>query len=498
MHKLKTILQDIFAVDLRSLALFRILFGVCLMIDVSYRLFFVTDFYSDLGVLPRDILISKFMNIWEHSIFLMSGQSGVIAGLMIITIISAFCLTIGYYTRTAAFICWIMTVSMQTRLGMILHGGDDVFRVLLFWMQFLPLSACYSVDGYINKIKVTEFRHVSFGGAGLIIQLLSVYFFSGIIKWHPVWHTEGSGVYYALSLDQFATPLGAYIVQFYGLTRWMSFLTLFFEIVAPLLFLSPIAFLRRRTLIAFSFIGFHASLILTMELGLFPWLCMSAWTAMLPASFWQKVRLQEMFARLRPIGEFLQKLQITAPVPLLKSTWVLNGISLVFIVLITSWNIFEIDKLRLEKPYTLRMVMSLAEMYQRWNMFAPFPRKDDGWYVIEATKFNGEVFDPFQKDHKLLYEKPKNVSATYKNSMWRKYLTNLWMQNNYNHRLYFGRYLCRNWNMRQATKDTKIKTIYIYFMLEMTPIPESDVEQEASKDLVWRHYCYEKPEGWVD
>lgn len=497
MQKLKTVVKDIFTLDLRSLALFRILFGFCLFVDVLYRIPYAYDFYSDMGIMPRAALVTKFMNVWESSVFLVSGQTLIVSLLMGVLAISAFCLMIGFYTRIAALVCWIFAVSLYTRIGAVLHGGDDVFRVMLFWIQFLPLSACYSVDGYLNKTKIDHFRHVSWGSAGIIVQLLSVYLFTGILKLHPVWTKEASGVYYALSLDQFATPLGSYITQFYGFTQLLSCMTMVLEFGGPLLMLSPFAFLRRRTLIALAFIGFHGGLVLAMELGMFPWLCMVAWTMMFPASFWQKLHIWK-FSPIRAIAGSLEALKVQAPPPQLHISKGLQAIAAIYILLITTWNIHEVDALELEKPYALRWVMSVSEMYQRWSMFAPYPRKDDGWYVIEATQFNGKVFDPFQDDHVLHYKKPKNVSATFKNSMWRKYLTNIWLKNYYDYRVYFGRYLCRTWNMQQENKDTKINTIYIHYMLEMTPPPGIAIETEPQKELIWRHYCYDKPEGWVD
>ena len=40
---------------------------------------------------------------------------------------------------------------------------------------------------------------------------------------------------------------------------------------------------------------------------------------------------------------------------------------------------------------------------QYWNMFAPYPLRDDGWYVIDGTLSDGQKFDVFNsKNHKLL------------------------------------------------------------------------------------------------
>lgn len=496
MKKGFSVLRDIFTLDLRSLALFRILFGLCLFFDVAYRIPYAYDFYSDSGVLPRDALITKFMSIWETSLFLISGQPFVATILLCTITVSALFLCIGFYTRTAALVCWILVVSMHTRNGVILHGGDDVFRVILFWIQFVPLSACYSVDSYLNKTKLTSYNHVSWGGAGLLIQFLSMYFFTGLLKIHPVWHTEGTGVYYALSLEQFSSRLGQALLPYFGITQLLSYATIVLEFLGPLLILSPIAFLRQRTLVVFAFIGFHLGLVLSMELGMFPWVCIAVWTFVFPSSVWDRLKFWK-WSPIFKIAHILQSWKITAPPPMLQQGRILKAIAIIYIGLITTWNIYELDDLKLEKPIQLRWIMSITEMYQRWSMFAPYPRKDDGWYKIVATRFDGTEFDPFQKDHKINEEKPKDVAATYRNSMWRKYLTNTWLKNYYDYRLYFGRYLCRMWNTQQQDHDMKIDTIYIYYMLEMTPPPGSQVG-EPREELLWRHYCYEKPENWEE
>jgi hypothetical protein len=494
---LKLFLQNSFGLDLRSLALFRILFGFCIVIDITYRIPFAYDFYSDWGVLPREALISQFMNVWESSLFLANGKTAVVAVLMFFTVLSATAFMLGFYTRVTAALTWLLVVSLQIRNPVVLHGGDDLIRVLLFWCQFVPLGAYYSVDGYLNKISLPKNTVlVSFGGAGLLLQFLYMYFFTGILKLHPVWHTEGTGIYYALSLDQFSTSIGKMLTTFPILTQIMTYITLVMEILGPLFILAPVLWLRPRFIIALLFIGFHFGLFLTMNLGLFPWVCMAAWSMVLPQTFWERIR-GHTFSPIVYVSNLLQRFKVSAPSPRLFYGKMMNGVAAIYIVLVTAWNIYQIDDLKLKIPHELKIVMSVSEMYQRWSMFAPYPRKDDGWYLIEATSFKGKKFDPTREDLTIQYTKPENMAETYKNSMWRKYLTNIWLKNYYKYRVYFGRYLCRTWNMQQAEQENKIDTVYIYYMLEMTPLPGTE-EPEAQKELLWRHYCYDKPADWKD
>jgi hypothetical protein len=479
-----------FAVDLRSLALFRIAFGFCLFLDLTYRAFYIPVFYTDWGVLPRGPLLEQFLNRWEISLNLISGLAGVQVVLFLIAIFASLTFMVGYFTRVSAFVLWILVTSIQVRNQVVLHGGDDVIRLMLFWCQFVPLAAEFSFDKRINKIpSPKDHRFVNFGTAGIIFQVCAIYFFTALLKWHPIWHTEGSAVYYALSLDEFTSPVGIYLLRFPEFLRIMTFMTVTLEFFGPISAMIPFPLFNWRILVAPAFICFHLGLALTMELGLFPWVCMSAWLAFLPAYFWEKVG---------PISwsvpaAWLKPLKIPPP-PRLKFSYLNQGVAAIFVVLILYWNMTSLEHLHLQKPQWMRHTMSLVGTYQKWSMFAPFPRKDDGWYVMEAEQLDGNKIDLWSKDHSLSFEKPANVADTYRNSLWRKYLTNLWLTNYNDYRLYLGRYLCRNWNT-DRDKVEQVNTIIINYMVEMTPLPGQPLG-EIRKEVIWRHYCFTKPDDW--
>src|SRR3546814_9002121 len=50
--------------------------------------------------------------------------------------------------------------------------------------------------------------HVSWASLGILVQALSVYFFSAIMKSGHEWFPDFTGVYYALMLDRHALPFG--------------------------------------------------------------------------------------------------------------------------------------------------------------------------------------------------------------------------------------------------------------------------------------------------
>lgn len=103
---------------------------------------------------------------------------------------------------------------------------------------------------------------------------------------------------------------------------------------------------------------------------------------------------------------------------------------------------------------------------QYWNMFAPYPLKDDGWYAITGTEKNGTIVNLANVGSAVpTMQKPENVSALYPDERWRKYLMNLWSRDFSALRPYYLAYLCREWNARHEG-DEKITNDDITFMLE--------------------------------
>src|SRR5438309_6910289 len=102
-----------------------------------------------------------------------------------------------------------MLVSLQNRNTLILQGGDDALRLLLFWGIFLPWGNYYSVDRRKKQTDEDPKKYFSAASIGYALLIFSVYFFSGILKNSSEWDTrEGSALYYALNLDQMTWPLG--------------------------------------------------------------------------------------------------------------------------------------------------------------------------------------------------------------------------------------------------------------------------------------------------
>tara|TARA_Y100000589_G_scaffold329471_1_gene376129 strand:+ start:1621 stop:3375 length:1755 start_codon:yes stop_codon:yes gene_type:complete len=179
-----------------------------------------------------------------------------------------------------------------------------------------------------------------------------------------------------------------------------------------------------------------------------------------------------------------------APKPvMLEIHWFWQGVSLFFLLYVTAWNIRTIDFNYYVKyfPKHYNWVGQVVRVDQYWNMFAPFPLRDDGWYVIDGKLINGQEFDVFNSKSEVNFDKPPLVSRTYPNQRWRKYMMNIWFKKYSKHRLYYGRYLCRSFSTKYADKPA-LASFKLFFVKEYTG--DNYRFGPPEKILLWDHKCF--------
>jgi len=128
-------------------------------------------------------------------------------------------------------------------------------------------------------------------------------------------------------------------------------------------------------------------------------------------------------------------------------------------------NLSTVPSLALTLPELVRAPSNMIGLDQVWNMFAPFPAKDDGWYVIPGKLRNGRVVDLFRGENAVSFSKPTYASLEYKNHRWRKYIE-LVRKRELLQPVY-ARYLCGQWNQRHSGGET-LEELEIIYVLEWT------------------------------
>jgi hypothetical protein len=434
--------------------------------------------------------------------------------------LAALGLLVGYRTRLMTFVVWVLVLSIQWRNPMVLGAGETLLRLLLLWAMFLPLGAYWSVDRALHQgtaaARRLSMRFVSVATAGLFLQIAFMYWFTALLKSGPQWRIDGSAIYYALSLDQLATPIGTFLLQFPKLLEVLTFATIGLEAFGPFLLFFPFFTGVVRTGAVVAFMSFHFGIWLTMPLGIFQALAVFCMVCFLPGWFWDKAS-QWLWPRYTKLQKALHALWVnrrprvpswprtehpshegtvegTAAVgkePItLRSSLAANLLAFFLVLYILFWNITTVSEIRM--PERLAHLGPLLGVVQIWDMFSPNPLKEDGWYVIPGTlqgdrevDLSGVLRDDFGI-REVSWEKPHYVRATYKNEHWRKYLEVIRTPQHVDQHLYLGRYICREWNMRHSASE-QLTDFEIVYMVEMT-LPDYEYSTPEPR-VLWEHNC---------
>lgn len=449
------------ALDLRSLAVFRIALGLLILVDVGIAITNVEAFYSDAGVLSREVLKER---LWESpaqwSLHALSGGVAYEKLLLTVQLLAGVGLVVGWRTRWMNLLCWVLACSLETRNPLVSNGADAVMRLLLFWSLFLPLGAWWSCDARRRSWQGREalpVRWVSLPAVCWVIQVGFVYVFSAVMKDRGAWFVEGTALQTALHLDLFALPAAVWLREHAELCQWLTRGTVWLELVGPFLLLLTGRWPALRGVLGIAFISFHLGIGLCMNIGAFPWMMITAWLALLPGSWWDRLRTGVKGVAKAPLPPAIR----THP-----AVVAFTSVCLVYVFL---WNLRGTDFPRWEKffPRSLNGAAFALRLDQHWSMFAPFPTREDGWFVLRAGLSDGSEVDLLRDGEVTDWSKPARLSSTFKDARWQKYLMNLWLQRYHEFRPAYGDWLVRHWN-RDHGGLSQVVAWQLYFIHEPT------------------------------
>lgn len=505
-------IKTISTLDLRSLALLRVLIGLLILVDLINRSSDLVAFYTDFGVLPRADLIRSSGEVGSLSVHMMSGAWQFQTLLFLAAAIFAAMLVLGYKTRLATVASWYLLISLQARNPLVLSGADQVFRMVLFFAIFLPWGVRFSLDAWRTKTSRSLANNFASPGTfAYIFQLGSLYVFSALLKTSPEWRSEGTAIYYALSMDDFTTRLGLFMLQFPQILKVQTHLVFWFEALGPFLLLVPFFRGIILTLEVFLFISLHIGIGTNLRLGFFPWVCSFAWCALLPAWFWDSLLnglkinnivqlLQSSFKKIMiPIFrlKYLDRASDHIKNRLLNTSYqlmtdlrfyrsgIVLGITIFATIYIFCWNLGTLPNNPKIVPKQLGWIAGTFAFYQRWDMFAPAPGKLSGWFVVQAILKNGTDVDIYSGRKEVSLARPELISETYKNANWQKYLTNITQKGYEKNIVYYSNYLCRKWNSSHFEEE-QIDRLTIINMRQLT-VPNG--HNPARKIIIGEKKC---------
>ncbi|HET8880539.1 MAG TPA: HTTM domain-containing protein [Solimonas sp.] len=587
-------LAEMIGIDLRTLALFRVALGLVLLWCVLSCFRDLNAFWTDAGVMPRTWMIDSDSR-WRLSLYLVNGQQWFVASLLIVQAVFAAMFALGWRMRLAAIASFVLWASLINRNPVVLIGGDLLLCCLLFWAMFLPLAARCSVDAALSTTPPPhENLHVSWASLGLLVQAMSVYFFSAIMKSGHEWFPDFTAVYYALMLDRHALPFGHWLLNFPGLLKLLSVYVYFLELLGPILIFTPYFLRPVRLAIMLCLMAMHIGFLLCLQLGHFPFVSLASLTIFAGGWLWD-AQARRRAARLTPPPRLyydrdcgfclksclllrqllvIPELQI-APAqdtPRAKTlleanySWVLIDsdeqaylkwpaltmlvrrsavfgwlspllriaaltqpgnavydwvgrhrgafgtlsaallpmrdtrfevsrhwyrVAGVFVVLVFVWNLHTIRLLPARSYHAMTPLFRVLRIDQLWNMFAPYPLKEDGWWVFPARLADGSEIDLLHPQRGAPdYGKPENYATEQENIRWLTYRGRLWQKQYAAHRRWYGKYLCRQWNAGHHGHE-RLMSFQMIYMLERTPPPGETPQVEQV--VTWRQDCYPDP-----
>ncbi|QWC18344.1 HTTM domain-containing protein [Halorubrum sp. 2020YC2] len=533
------------AVDPRALAAFRVGLGALLIADLLLRSRSLTAFYTDDGVLPLRAFSADYST--SHSLYALSGEPWAAALLFALAAAVALALLVGYRTRLAALVSWLLLLSLHARNPMVLNSGDALLRMLLFWSVFLPLGARWSVDAVRRADRASgtepdgaadatgadretgddgrpetgdDAGSATLGPSGsavatvatmaVLVQVLLMYLTNAVHKYDSDLWMGGEAVAYVMQADQFTYLLGNHLAGFTGLLRAFTVLWV------ALLFASPLLLLltgTARAALASLFVGMHLGMAVTIGVGLFPLVAVVGLLLFFQTPVWDAVEravdrpggstpLARPRERLRPpfgtgrspdapggspapsaASERLARLRGAGLAGLSRGR-VLFSTVLPYAFLVLILLSSAGSVGYAEVPEPADDALDAVDMQQSWQMFAPDPIHTTRWFVAAGTLEDGTERDVL-RDSAVDFDRPARAETTYRTSRWRKYLNNVYGADNEAHRSYLANYLCGDWN---RTHETGVESVTVHRAYERIH-PSNGTVEAANEFEVIEYDC---------
>ena len=438
--------SDLGAIDLRSLAAFRIGLAATLLLDLVYRSADLEAHYSDAGVMPRSALAHFLARPgWLWSLHAISGDAAAQALLMAVAAAAAVALGVGYRTRAAALASWLLLASLQHRNPLILIAGDRLLLLLLLWGLFLPMGARWSVDARAERSP--DATHCTgFPAWALLLQTALVYASTALYKWaEPVWR-QLDAVARTLEVEGVATAVGRGLLGCDGLPALLTATVLGVETLAPVLAFSPWRRPQVRVVLVLALVSLHLlGLGVALRLGLMQLVMSVAWLPFLPQQFWDGLR--------RPRREG------GAPgMRAIRASRLETALALGCFTLVLVDAAIALDRPRFEggAPRWSTWLIGSLDLRQEWRMWQRPLR--NRYHVFAAQLEDGRQID-LHTGRALDWDAPRRRS---KNNHWWKYQDHLSRPIGRPFRAYYVRYLAREWDRTHPEGPAVARLSWVY------------------------------------
>jgi hypothetical protein len=221
-----------------------------------------------------------------------------------------------------------------------------------------------------------------------------------------------------------------------------------------------------RTAIVLAFWSFHIGLFALLELGLFPFVCVAAWGALLPGWFWDRLGIAA-----------------GAGPPARRKQW----LALACLFLVLASNLRTLAP-RTRFPPLLSVPLRVSGLYQKWSLFAPNPIRGEGWVVVVGKRVDGADEDLLHGGP-VSWSKPAEVSSLYPNWRWASYMRAVAHRRPPVRKAFAG-WLCRRENAGRAGA-ARIANVTFHYLTDVRADPGDP--PSINQVQIWDEVCAPEP-----
>lgn len=358
------------AVDARPLALFRICLGALVLYDLGDRLRDFRVFYTDVGMLPRAILLQVFPEPIANPLALWFGSPPASGMLFAVAGVAALLVLLGVWARPALVIVWLWLLAIGARNPFVCDGSDDVLSALTFWALFADVDAAWSLRRGPRRPTVRAFPVRL-----LELQVALIYLTAGLDKHGHTWR-NGTALYLTLQSNDFARPLGMALLQHPLLCRLLGYASVVTELAFAPLVLLPWPRVTRPLAMAMTTM-LHLGILLFMSVGNFPAAMLTALTLYTPPSLLARLDRRRAVAG-------------SPSLPAWPRGWRLLAVALALLFLDATATALVPRR----TPRFMHYPLWRLGVTQHWNMFSPEGVPVDRYWTAAGLTSDGKTIDP--------------------------------------------------------------------------------------------------------
>jgi len=293
--------RSVIGLDHRSLAAFRIAFGLTLLGNLWARSHdgnFVAH-YTEQGVFPLDAVRDMAFGVrWSIFDAFATPAAASVAVALIFLVYLAY--TLGLYTRLAQVLVAAILVMLYHRNPLVDDGSDSAMRLFAIWTAFLPLGERFSLDVRLGRKRPTQGQFLNLAAWLLIINLSVSYFLNAFQKDAGRW-AQGLAIRDVLWDPWIAGPLAewgrATLPDWTIVAMTRGTLVVEYTLMVTVMLVPLSVWARRLTILLM--IGLHGGIALFMNLGSFSFLFLSLPMLFIPSEDWDRLPLPQVDRRLR-------------------------------------------------------------------------------------------------------------------------------------------------------------------------------------------------------